>query len=66
MFNVAHRRALGERVQAFIKKSDPDLQDMAGVCDALADAFTDMLGAEVRIRVHCEAGALQKAMEATK
>lgn len=66
MSNVTHRRVLGERVQAFIKKSDPDLQDMAGVCEALVDVMTDVLGAKCRIIIKCDASAMQKAMETAK
>lgn len=66
MFNVAHRRVLGERVQAFIKKSDPDLNDMTGVCEALVDVMTDVLGGKCRIIIKCDASAMQKAMETVK
>lgn len=66
MLNIAHRRVLGERVNAFIKKSDPDLHDMSSVCEALADVLTDMLGAPARIVVKVDAVALAKAADATK
>jgi hypothetical protein len=60
--NVAHRRILGERVTAFIRKSDPDLHDMSSVCEALADVMTDILGAQCRIVCKIDAKALDKAI----
>lgn len=63
MLNVAHRRVLGERVTAFIKKSSPDLNDMSGICEALADVLTDLIGAPARIVVKVDAKALQASIE---
>lgn len=63
MLNIVHRRVLGERVNALIKKSSPDLNDMSGVCEALSDVLSDLIGAPARIVVKVDAKALQASIE---
>ncbi|MET3232223.1 UNVERIFIED_ORG: hypothetical protein ABIC54_004428 [Burkholderia sp. 1263] len=47
---IANKRILGERVQAFIKNSDPDFDDMIAVMDALSSVFSDQLTLPVKVR----------------
>ena len=61
--SIAVRRIFLECANALVKKSQPDLNDLSGVCEALADVMTDIIGAECRIIIKCDAKQLSRAIE---
>jgi hypothetical protein len=63
MSAIVHRRIFLERANALVKKSRPDLNDLSKVCEALADVMTDIIGAECRIVIKCDAQQLSRAIE---
>jgi hypothetical protein len=63
MSDIVHKREFLLRAQALVKKSNPDLQDLSSVCEALADVMTDIIGAPCRIVCKVDAKALDKAIE---
>lgn len=62
MSEIVHKRILGERVHELLKKRDPDIGDLVGVCDALAEVMSDVIGAPCKIQCRVNADALEKAM----
>jgi hypothetical protein len=62
MSEIIHKRILGERVDALIKKRDPDIGDLVGIADALAEVMSDVIGAPCKIQCRVNADALEKAM----
>lgn len=63
MSGMATRRIFLERANALVKKSQPDLNDLSEVCESLADVMTDIIGAECRIVIKCDAKQLSRAIE---
>jgi hypothetical protein len=66
MSDVVNRRVLLERTNALVKKSQPTLNDVSEVGDALADVITDLLGASCRVIIKVDAKALQAAIARTE
>lgn len=62
MSDIANRRKFLERANALVKKSSPDLHDLSAVCEALADAMTDIIGVTCRIVCKIDAKAFDKAI----
>jgi len=63
MSAIANRRAFLERATALVRKSSPDLNDLSEVCETLANVMTDIIGAECRIVIKCDAKQLERAIQ---
>ncbi|SAL26164.1 hypothetical protein [Caballeronia telluris] len=63
MSEIANKRVLMERAQALIKASEPTLDQLGGVAEALAQVATDLIGADCRIVIKVDQKALQVAIE---
>lgn len=63
MSAIANRRAFLERANALVRKTSPDLHDLSEVCETLANVMTDIIGAECRIVIKCDAKQLERAIE---
>jgi len=63
MSAIANRRAFLERATALVRKSSPDLNDLSEVCETFANVMTDIIGAECRIVIKCDAKRLERAIQ---
>ena len=63
MSAIANRRAFLECANALVRKSSPDLNDLSEVCETLANVMTDIIGAECRIVIKCDAKQLERAIQ---
>jgi hypothetical protein len=62
MSDIANRRVFLERANMLVKKSQPTLEDLSAVADALAQVMTDILGADCQIICKVDAKALKAAI----
>jgi hypothetical protein len=63
MSDIANKRLFLEAANTLVRKSQPDLNDLSAVCESLATVMTDIIGAECRIVIKCDAKQLEQAIK---